>query len=164
MLAPPFDRFPELIGSTITLRQVQEADVPDILDISFFDGYLAVTAEEARAIIQRIHETYLHGTAIHWGIASHKNNQIVGTCGYYRGFAADAGELGFILKAEHQGNGYMREALTLAINYGLHSLQLKRIWARTAHNNLAAIGLLERLGFVKKERTGDWLIYDYENR
>ena len=43
----------------------------------------------------------------------------------------------------------MTSAMVLAIEFGLNTIGLKRIWAATSQQNKEAIKLLERLGFIK---------------
>ena len=87
--------------------------------------------------------------SIHWGIADKVTNKIVGTCGYYRGFENEAGELGCILLPQFRGQGFMTSAMKLAIEFGLKNMELKRIFAITTKENINAIRLLERLQFKK---------------
>jgi ribosomal-protein-alanine N-acetyltransferase len=43
----------------------------------------------------------------------------------------------------------MSEAMAAAIEFGLNTIGLKRVWAITSQNNTPAIKLLEKLTFVK---------------
>ena len=97
----------------------------------------------------KIDHDYLAGSSIHWGIADAETNIIVGTCGYYRGFANESGELGYVLLPQFRSKGYMNVAMKSAIDFGLKNLELKRIWAATSPDNSAAIKLLEKLNFIK---------------
>ncbi|MBW8361321.1 MAG: GNAT family N-acetyltransferase [Kaistella sp.] len=47
---------------------------------------------------------------------------MVGTCGFYRGFANEEGELGCILLSRYRGQGFMTGALRAAIDFGLHHI------------------------------------------
>jgi ribosomal-protein-alanine N-acetyltransferase len=98
---------------------------------------------------QHIDRDYAAGETVHWGIALRETGAVVGTCGYYRGFAGGAGELGCVLLPGAQGQGYMTEALHLAIAFGRQEMGLNRIWAVTTVDNAPAIRLLKRLGFVE---------------
>jgi ribosomal-protein-alanine N-acetyltransferase len=55
----------------------------------------------------------------------------------------------------------MTAGMMLAIDFGLHTLGLKRIWAATDQHNGPAIKLLERLNFVKAADLNDGEI-EYE--
>lgn len=149
MRTPPYSSFPIVSNENITLRNITSADMPALIEISFYDAVKATTVEIAEEIQNKINQDYIAGNSIHWGIAENSTNKIVGTCGYYRGFENNGGELGCILLSESQGKGYMTQALSLAIDYGLQKIGLHRTWAVTNRDNHRAVQLLERLGFKK---------------
>lgn len=162
MLKLPSREFPIIPGKRITLREIQHTDLLDILDISYYDCQKASTVEQAAAMQNLIQQNYHEGSSVHWGIALNDSNKLAGTCGYYRGFEKEAGELGCILLPQFYEKGFMTEAMNLAIEYGKNTLRLKRIWAETSNSNQAAINLLNRLGFKKTaDLEEDEVIYDY---
>jgi ribosomal-protein-alanine N-acetyltransferase len=152
MNLPPYTTFPKVSSDKITLRQVSQTEIADILDISFYDSLQAKSIEEAIDMQEKINQNYREGDSIHWGIANTITNELMGTCGFYRGFKKNTGELGCILLPKYYGQGIMTEALQLAIQFGHKSIGLNRIIAITTNENRNAIKLLERLDFVK---TGD---------
>ena len=77
------------------------------------------------------------------------DDDIVGTCGYYRRLDKGEGELGCVLLPRYRGQGYMTSALLLAIAFGKDNIGLKRIWAITTKPNKKAIHLIEKLNFNK---------------
>jgi len=147
MNLPPYTIFPTVIGNSITLRQIEPADMNDIIEISYYNAIQATSAQQAAAMQAKINNDYISGNSIHWGIANNANNKLVGTCGYYRGFTNKAGELGCVLLAQHQGKGFMTLAMQLAINFGFTTMNLKHIWAETTKDNKNALNLFERLNF-----------------
>jgi [ribosomal protein S5]-alanine N-acetyltransferase len=162
---PPYAVFPEIAGDIIGLRSVQDEDIKDLVEISFYDAVQASSLEEAAAMHQRINADYVQGNSIHWAIVHYQLNRIVGTCGYYRGLSNGEGELGCILLPRFRGRGVMEAALQLAIQFGLGSIGLNRIYATTTYNNLAAIKLLHRLGFTKSSNlAGDKVEYEISTR
>ena len=149
MILPPYDNFPELGDGKIALHQILAEDIGELIEISFYDAVPAKSVAEAKAMQDKINEDYLAGNSIHWGIRDQLTNKIVGTCGYYRGFEQESGELGCVLLPQYYGQGYMTAAMLLAIDFGLNNMGLKRIWAATGKDNSKAIKLLERLHFRK---------------
>jgi len=149
MKLPPYDTYPNIIGDKIILRQVLQSDLKDILAISVYDAVQAKTVDEALIMQEKNDQNFKDGNSIHWGIADKVTNKIVGTCGYYRGFENEAGELGCILLPQFRGQGFMTSAMKLAIEFGLKNMELKRIFAITTKENINAIRLLERLQFKK---------------
>ena len=149
MKLPPYDKFPSISDDKILLRQIQFFDINELIEISFYDGIQATTIEQATEMQTKINEDYNNGNSIHWGIVDKLTNKIVGTCGYYRGLDKGEGELGCVLLPQYRGHGYMTFAILLAIEFGLDSIGLKRIWAVTTKQNEKAIKLVEKLNFIK---------------
>ncbi len=165
MKLPPFNTFPTLNSNRITLRQIQTADIPDIIEISFYDAVQASTLKEATEMLERINEDYQHGNSIHWGISDNSSGKIVGTCGYYRGFDEGAGELGCILLPLFRGKGLMTIALQVAIDFGLKHIRLRRIWAATSKENHKAQIMLDRLNFIKlQDMPGEEIEYELRRK
>lgn len=149
MLLPPYSEYPTLHAGALVLRQILPADIDDVVEISFYDGQPAAGTAEALDMLERIHRDYEAGNSIHWGIADQGSNTILGTCGYYRGFANASGELGCVLRPAFRRRGTMTQALQAAMDFGFGVMGLERITAVTTHQNVGAIRLLERLHFVQ---------------
>lgn len=149
MNLPPYNKFPEIDSETIILREIQDSDLKDIVEISFYDAMPASTVENAKEMQDRINQDYQNGTSIHWGIANKQTNKIMGTLGYYRGFDNGIGDLGCVLKPEFYGKGFMTTAMKLAAEFGLNHMGLTKVIAITDKNNNSAIKLFNRVGFVK---------------
>lgn len=146
---PPYSDFPLISNERVLLRQIKDSDINDIVEISYYDSKQATTIEQASEMNDRIITDYKSGNSIHWGIVDKQTHKIVGTCGYYRGFANHAGELGCVLLPQYRGKGFMTAAMLLAINFGFNEIGLKRIWAITSQQNQKAIQLLQVLNFAK---------------
>jgi ribosomal-protein-alanine N-acetyltransferase len=149
MKLPPYDIFPIISGDKISLRQILTADIEDLIEISFYDAIQATTLQQATEMQDKINKDYIEGNSIHWGIADHLTNKIIGTCGYYRGLDQGTGELGCVLLPQYRGQGFMTSAMLLAIDFGINTIELKRVWAITTIRNEKAIKLLEQLNFTK---------------
>lgn len=149
MNLPPYPIFPSLTGDKISMRAIAMEDIQEIIAISFYDGVQATSVKDATAMQARINTDYLEVNSIHWGIADKVSGKIVGTCGFYRGLDKEEGELGCVLLPQYRKQGYMSEAMAAAIEFGLNTIGLKRVWAITSQNNTPAIKLLEKLTFVK---------------
>ena len=149
MKLPPYTFFPNITGDKISLRQISTADIDELVEISFYDAVQATTKQQATRMHAKINQDYIDGNSIHWGISERLTNKIVGTCGYYRGLDKGEGELGCVLLPQYRGQGYMSSAMVLAVEFGLKTIGLKRIWAARSQQNKEAIKLLERLNFIK---------------
>ncbi|HEX8328150.1 MAG TPA: GNAT family N-acetyltransferase [Hymenobacter sp.] len=162
MNLPPYPSFPVLSSGVVTLRQVLPADSNSLFEISFYDARPAQNLTEAAEMQEKINADYQRGTSIHWAIVSAATAEVAGTVGYYRGFENGTGELGCVLKPAFRGQGLMREAMKLAIKFGLTEMQLTEILAVTTKQNVPANNLLEKLGFRKTVYLPDGeLVYRY---
>lgn len=65
--------------------------------------------------------------------------------------------LGYHVDREHEGRGYMTEAVTAIIAYAFDELKLHRIMANYVPHNQRSERLLDRLGFVKEGYARDYL-------
>jgi len=149
----------------VLLRQIHLSDIKDLIEISYYDSIQATTFEEALEMQKKINLDYTQGNSIHWGIVLESSNIIIGTCGYYRGFENQTGELGCVLLPKYRSKGLMSTALKLAIEFGESQMKLTQIWAVTSQENTKAIKLLEGLNFIRiKELEGDEIRFEYKNR
>lgn len=138
---------PVITGDGLILRKVLPSDAVHIREISFYNGVAAATANEAAEMIDRIDQDMARGESLHWGICLEGSNEIVGTCGFYRGFEAGEGEIGYVLMDRYRGRGLMTTAVRLIVEYGFQTLGLVAIVASTEPSNERSASLLKRVGF-----------------
>ncbi len=83
--------------------------------------------------------------------------QPIGLCGFVKRDTLPDVDLGFAFLPEYWGKRYAFESASATMIHGRSVLELARIVAITAHDNLASIRLLERLGFAfeRSVRLGD---------
>jgi ribosomal-protein-alanine N-acetyltransferase len=73
----------------------------------------------------------------------------IGTCGFNGWNQTDGTfEVGYDMKEEFWGNGYMQEAIKEIIKLGTDEMQIKEINACISVDNQRSIRLVENLGFV----------------
>ena len=108
-------------------------------------------------MLKKIRERYESGDGIHWGIEDLVTKEIVGTCGFYRGFKNESAEVGYVMKQQFRKSGFMTEAVALAVDFGFKTMCLKTIFALTAQDNLASHAVLRKNGFIAAgiEENGD---------
>lgn len=69
------------------------------------------------------------------------------------------GEVGYVLRRDHWGQGLATEAVRLVLDLGFDKLGLERIWAVCDPENEASIRLLERVGMQREGHLrGDLLV------
>ncbi len=147
LVHPPFPDFPELATPRLTLRALCAADMLQILSISYFHGKPAGSLEEAHQMQRLIEAEYQAGESVHWGLAlAEAPAIIVGSAGFYRGFANSAGEIGYVLLPAYQGRGYATEAVGAIARFGFAALELRQITAVTDLANAASAAVLRRAG------------------
>jgi len=131
----------------VTLRPVRALDAADVRDITAYDGKFAATVAEAAAMLRRIDDDQARGESAHWGICPAGSDRVVGTCGYYRGFAGAVGEIGYVLSEPFRGRGLMTETVGLVARFGFEVMALREVVAYTEPTNAGSIGVLTRCGF-----------------
>lgn len=142
-----FTTFPTLADERVVLRRITSADAAGLQAICVYDGVAATSERDALSMLIRIELDYQDGDTVHWGICLPGTTEVVGTCGFYRGYPDNTGEIGYVLKEAYRGQGIMTAALRLVITFGFDHLKLNRIVAYTNPTNAPSIAVLTRLGF-----------------
>lgn len=84
-----------------------------------------------------------------WIINRKSDNRKMGTCGFHCYNEKDATmDIGYDLKEEFWGNGYMIEAMREIISFARNELSIKQINACIYIDNTKSIRLVEKIGFV----------------
>ena len=149
-----FEKIPVLSNDRLVLKEIQPDEAKAIIEISVYDGIYAKSEVEAIRILEKINLDVAKGEAFHWGIFLKNTSQLAGTCGYYRGFANNSGEVGYVLHPSYRGLGIMTEAVNLIVDFGFDILNLHSIIAYTAPANSASMAVLQRVGFKKVRNEG----------
>jgi ribosomal-protein-alanine N-acetyltransferase len=147
----------------ILLREIIEADYPHLIDISFYNGVPAQNVQEAKMMNEKIILDVQAGDSFHWLICDQQTGEIYGTCGFYRGFNQEIGEIGYVLKTSAQGKGLMGEAVGLMLDFGWKKLKLKSIAAFTSKDNQASINLLKKHYFTQCDEEGEEFKFSVPN-
>ncbi len=145
-MRPPFEIFPILKNQRIILREMQDSDIQYLIEISFYNGVPANDLLDAQIINGRIRLDYENGTSIHWIVTCAESGDVLGTCGFYRGFQNNFGEIGYVLNKAYHSKGFMGEAVSLMLRFGWETLNLKGIKAITRVDNQASKNVLKKAG------------------
>lgn len=83
------------------------------------------------------------------GIFLKENEEVaIGSCGFnYIDFENDRVEVGYELHSDYWRKGYMKEALTVLMDYAFETFNINRIEAKVDINNIPSQKLLENIGF-----------------
>jgi [ribosomal protein S5]-alanine N-acetyltransferase len=86
-----FEKVPVLSNHRLLLREIEPSEASSIIEISVYDGAYATNEAEAARILEKIKADCARGEAVHWGICLKATNEVVGTCGYHRGYPGNVG-------------------------------------------------------------------------
>ena len=139
---------PILQAPSVHLRPVSEADYRSLLGFEQENGIRMKTTSEVRHHHQKIRAEIQAGQCLHWGICLSGNTTVIGTCGFYRGFHNETGEIGYIISEKYRKKGLMKASLKLILGYGFHKLELRKIIAHVHAHNDDSIFLLKALAFI----------------
>ena len=134
--------FPILFSDNLKLRAVSLKDSLELEEIIPSDKNISV-----EIFICQLQNGFEKGEMINWGIIY--NDELIGTCGYYRGFEDGVAEIGYIMRKAFQKRGLMIEALSEITRFAFEKLQINSIIAFTKEENIDSVSLLLKLGFVK---------------
>jgi RimJ/RimL family protein N-acetyltransferase len=70
----------------------------------------------------------------------------IGMCGLVNRESLDDVDIGFALLPKYERNGYTYEAAKATLAYAKETLKIDKIVAITSNNNIASIGLLNKIG------------------
>lgn len=147
--------FPTLETERLILRRVTADDTESVFIMrsdpevmQFIPRPIAVTQEDALAVIHMINDFLEKNEKINWGIEWKETQEMVGMIGYVNvkpeHFRA---EVGYSLARAWHRRGIMREALLCIMKYGFEAFKLHTIEAIIDAENIASGKLLESVGF-----------------
>lgn len=139
---------PTLQIDELTLRAVTMDDFSELDEIVSYRPKKDLTTHQ---MLDKIDQEWDDKSGLNWGI--YLDKKLIGTVGYYRGFANDVGEIGYVLLKEYRRKGYTTKAVQRAMKYGLKELNLKKIVAYTTETNDVSKHLLGRLNFIQVPTT-----------
>ena len=160
-----------LKGDNITLKVLSPEDAEEILNFYIRNkNYLKpfeaskkdsfYTLESQRKSIVEHYNQFLNGSNISFGI--YKENHLIGkiqlsnvVLGVFRNAF-----IGYAMDEKEQGNGYMKEAVNLVVDYAFDYMELHRIEATTLINNLRSKSVLSSCGFKEIGISEKYLFID----
>ncbi len=168
----PGDRLPTLTSSRLQLRWLDEADAANLFEV-FSDPqvmrYWSSTAwtdvSAGVALVEDVRRKFAAGTLYQWGVARRSDDAVIGTCTLSNVDTQNRrAEIGFILRRDHWGQGYMFEATKALLRYAFEQLALHRVEADIDPRNEPSIRLIERLGFQREGYLRQrWIVGDEIN-
>lgn len=110
----------------------------------------------------KLNELHRMGLAYYCLIIHAETNEMLGTVSFSNlsRFPFHACNLGYSLAKDAQGNGYMRKALRMALDYMFEVQKMHRIMAGYIPHNEKSAAVLKYLGFEKEGFAKDYLLID----
>ena len=142
----------------LLLRPLCAADAPAIYAIRSdptvmrYASSLPLTSlDQAEAFIAREATGMAAGESLRLGLQRVEDDTLIGTCLLFHiNQQCRRAEIGYELRSDAWGHGYMHEALLALVRLGFSELALNRIEADIDPRNAASARSLERLGFTKE--------------
>lgn len=156
--------FPERVTERLKLRELTEKDLPTLLSIfsntrtmKYYGSEVVGSLEEVEGMLMSFRKGFENQQAIRFGIECHETGNLIGTCGFHNwAKRVNRIEIGYELKQEEEGKGYMTEALTAIISFAFSELQIHRIGALIHPENTPSRKLVTKLGFQEEGLLRDY--------
>ena len=116
----------------------------DPLVRKFVDGR-CLSREEAGLYVRMNINSYAEDGFGRFAVRSKTSKRLIGMCGFLQ--QDEEIDFGYRYSAETWGKGIGHEAAKKVLDYGLEHLNLKKIYAEVAIENIPSIKILEKLGF-----------------
>jgi len=165
-----FSAFPVLETPRLVLREITPDDAHAILSIRgdirvsrLNSGQPMQSLDQALDLIETGRQAFADQRRIDWGITLKDQPAlgVIGRCGFNYILQRDRrASIGYDLAFAQWGNGIMTEAVRAMITFGFERLDLNRIEADAAAENIGSIRVLEKVGFkhegVQEEQYFEW--------
>ncbi len=152
------DALPTLASQRLVLRWLEHRDADALFEIfsdrevmRYWSSPLWADHADAVEMVESVRRHFAEGSLYQWGVARRCDDVIIGTCTLAQVDTQNRrAEIGFALRQDHWGQGYMTEALRTLLTFSFEDLKLHRIEADVDPRNAASIRLLENLGFQRE--------------
>lgn len=169
-----FDNFPVIELDNIRLRKIspeedyqkffQYVNSPMVAKYLSMDD-LPKDLEGAKKELYYWSHIFDYRHSFYWAIALKNSNEIIGTCGFnYWNRSQGRAEISYDLDYNHWNKGITTKAIKAITNFGLHTMQVKRIQATVALDNNASMRVLEKAGFSQESILRKYGILQEESR
>ncbi len=170
MLQLNFSPFPILESERLRFRKLNNEDAPEILALrgnpeimKFIPRPLTTNIDEALAHIKIINDKIDENLDINWAVTEKGSDKCIGIMGFYRTQPEHfRTELGYMISPEHNGKGYVTEAVKTLLNYAFNTLNFHSIEAVIDSRHVASERVLQKNGFIKEAHFKENFYYNNE--
>lgn len=153
-----FKVFPEFESERLLFRNIELGNAKDLFLIRSNDDVMRFmdvpgfeSIDDAEKLINSVEESYKKQTGINWAIIEKQSKSFVGYFGFFRIIPEHCrAEIGYALKPEYWGKGYMHETLKRMVRFGFDNMKLHSIEANVNPDNEKSKKVLEKIGFKKE--------------
>ena len=154
----------------LMLRRLHDNDVNEVLELrgnpetmKFIPRPLATTIEDALNHIKIINDKIDENQDINWAVTEKGSDKCIGLMGFYRTQPEHfRTELGYMIAPEHNGKGYVTEAVKTLLNYAFNTLNFHSIEAVIDSRHTASERVLQKNGFEKEAHFKENFYYNNE--
>ncbi len=163
-----FKSFPELETERIRLRKIYPDDANEIFLIRsndkimrFLDIPRHYSISDSQKLIETAEDSYKKETGINWAIIEKLSNSFIGYIGFIRIYSEHCrAEIGYVLKPEYWGRGFMYETINRLVRFGFKEMNLHSIEANVNPLNERSQKVLRRVGFKKEAYFRENYLFD----
>jgi len=153
-----FKSFPEFETERLRFRKIYVSDAKEIFLIRSNDDVMRFmdvprhhSISDSEKLIETAEESYKNETGMNWAIIEKHSQSFIGYIGFIRIFSEHCrAEIGYVLKPEYWGKGYMFETINRLVRFGFEEMKLHSIEANVNPLNERSKKVLERVGFKKE--------------
>ena len=153
-----FDHFPKLESERLLFREFTKKDAPDLFLLrsdhavmKFMDSPKYQHFQDAEKAITNNQNLFKEKNGIIWAIVEKSKPEVIGYFGFWRLIREHCrAEIGYALRPEFWGKGFMKETMDCLIAFGFQELKLHSIEANINPENKSSEQLLSRFGFKKE--------------
>jgi ribosomal-protein-alanine N-acetyltransferase len=154
---PPLPDDLHLDGDRILLRWPRLADAEDVFAYAgdetvsaFMDWRPHKNPDESRRFLHFLEQNRRWGREVAFGIIERESGGLVGVCSLISQRGLTAAEVGYVLRRDLWGKGYMTEAVRLATDWAFPSLRLQEIYGDVHPKNVSSQRVLEKCGYHRR--------------
>jgi ribosomal-protein-alanine N-acetyltransferase len=130
-------------------QQQTAASVPNRPPWTF--GFEMESVDHTRKSIAFAHNAWKKKARLAWALRLRtKAKPLIGCCIFYDFQNQAMAETGYWLGAKYHKQGYMTEAMRVALVYVFETMGLHRVYAYTSVENMPSIALLKKVGFQRE--------------
>lgn len=153
-----FKGFPVLESERLLLRKLNMTDSQELQIIrsdervmKYMDSERHNTLEFSENFVSENLAMYTQKRGLFWAIIEKSSQSFLGDFAFWKIDSKNSrAEIGYTLKPEFWGKGFMKEAMIEIINFGFNQFNLHSIEANINPENDNSRGLLKKMGFQKE--------------